>query len=274
MGGRSRLERHPLATFAALAYAISWSCWLGWSAVSGPALVQTLLFIAGGLGPFAAALVLASRRGDVRGWLASIFRGRVAPRYYLFAICVPVVGVALAAALHATVLDADLTLSVLPPVTDYPIYLGFVALFGGGLEEPGWRGYLLPEMQRRHSPLVAAVAIGVVWAGWHLPLFVLPGAVQNDIVPWLYLPNLVGLSVLLTWVTNAADGNVVPAVLLHGGSNAVANYYPVGGAVGALSMTGYGMVTLVVVLFAAGVVWRSGPSLGHSLDSRRIRADD
>jgi membrane protease YdiL (CAAX protease family) len=270
MDGRTRLEGHPLATFVALAYVISWSCWLGWGVLSGPALAQTLLFVAGGLGPFAAAVVLASRRGDVRGWLASIFRGRVDPQYYLIALVVPVGVVALAAALHATILDSALTLSILPPVTDYPIYLGFVALFGGGLEEPGWRGYLLPEMQRRHSPLVAALVIGVVWAVWHLPLFLLPGTVQNDIVPWLYLPNLVGLSVLLTWLTNAADGSVVPAILLHGGANAIANYYPIGGAIGALSANGYGLLTVVVILLAAGVVWRHGPSL----DSRRIHVGE
>ena len=37
-------------------------------------------------------------------------------------------------------------------------------------EEPGWRGFALPRLQRRHSPLVATLMLGVVVAAWHLPL--------------------------------------------------------------------------------------------------------
>jgi hypothetical protein len=37
-------------------------------------------------------------------------------------------------------------------------------------EEPGWRGFAVPRMQARTSPLVTAVILGVLVAGWQLPL--------------------------------------------------------------------------------------------------------
>jgi len=40
----------------------------------------------------------------------------------------------------------------------------------GGSEEHGWRGVMLPLMQKTMSPLVATFIIVVVWESWHLPL--------------------------------------------------------------------------------------------------------
>jgi membrane protease YdiL (CAAX protease family) len=37
-------------------------------------------------------------------------------------------------------------------------------------EEPGWRGYLLPHLQRRFSPLFASLLVWLPWALWHAPL--------------------------------------------------------------------------------------------------------
>ena len=53
-------------------------------------------------------------------------------------------------------------------------YLGtflMVATIGGGLEEPGWRGFTLPSLQQRRSPVIlggylaAALALTVATRG-------------------------------------------------------------------------------------------------------------
>ena len=263
MARRSLLDRHPLAVFSAVTYALSWTCWLVWSVLPGRPTLRTVAFVLGGFGPFFAATLLTALSGEsVRAWIGRVFRFRVAPRYYAVALGLPVVALGLAGLTHWAVLGGTLTPESLPSPLEYPIILALVLLFGGGQEEPGWRGYLLPRLQEEHSSLRAALVVGVVWAAWHAPLFVLPGAIQNDIAPWLYLPQVVAMSVVLTWLTNVSRGSVLPAMLLHAGGNAVVNFYPVGGAAGAVATTGYALLAAVVAVAAIAVTVWKGPSLG------------
>jgi membrane protease YdiL (CAAX protease family) len=263
MDRRSLLDRHPLAVFTTVAYALSWTCWLAWAGLVGRPTLRTVAFVLGGFGPFIAAALLTVLSGaSLRAWLRRVFRARVSPRYYAAALGLPVVALGLAGLTHWTVLGGTLTPESLPSPLEYPVILALVLLFGGGQEEPGWRGYLLPRLQQEYSSLRAALAVGVVWAAWHAPLFVLPGAIQNDIAPWLYLPQVVAMSVVLTWLTNVSRGSVLPAMLLHAGGNAVVNFYPVGGAAGAVATTGYALLAAVVVVVAIGLTVREGESLG------------
>jgi membrane protease YdiL (CAAX protease family) len=38
-------------------------------------------------------------------------------------------------------------------------------------EELGWRGYLLPRLLEKFHPIKFSLLIGIIWACWHLPLF-------------------------------------------------------------------------------------------------------
>lgn len=51
-------------------------------------------------------------------------------------------------------------------------------LLGGGLEEAGWRGYLLPCLYQKHPILLSSASVSIVWIFWHLPYFLIPGSVQ------------------------------------------------------------------------------------------------
>jgi len=42
-------------------------------------------------------------------------------------------------------------------------------------EEPGWRGYAPPKLQCMVGPFRATILLGLVWALWHLPLFLVKG---------------------------------------------------------------------------------------------------
>lgn len=82
-------------------------------------------------------------------------------------------------------------------------------------EELGWRGYALPRLLQRWSPLAASMIIGVLWGGLHLILH-LPGMMNAAFPAAPTLFQLIGLSVLITWLYQRAEGNLLVTSLFHG----------------------------------------------------------
>ncbi|MEO8107235.1 MAG: type II CAAX endopeptidase family protein [Actinomycetes bacterium] len=193
------VRRHPLAAYVLLAYSLSWTLWgLAYLGGGTPALVV------GAFGPAVAAwLVTRWTGGSVRAWLQPLLRWRVPLRFYLYALGLPaalfgVMNVVLT--LLGEPVDAGRLRTVLP---SYLVTFVFVALLGGGQEEPGWRGFALDRLQASHSPLVATLLLGLVWGLWHLPLYGL-GFVGPMMFVFFY-----------TWLYNRT-GSVLLCVLLHG----------------------------------------------------------
>jgi membrane protease YdiL (CAAX protease family) len=93
------------------------------------------------------------------------------------------------------------------------VLLTYVVLLfhGGGLEEPGWRGFALPLLQRRYSPLRSSLILAVLWAFWHWP--VLQGGLLGMV---MYLVLVVApLAILFTAVFGWTRGSLPIAMLLH-----------------------------------------------------------
>ena len=91
-------------------------------------------------------------------------------------------------------------------------------LLGGPLfEESGWRGFLQTRLQRVLPPWFAAISVGVAWAIWHLPLFLVRGWTSAS--PLVFLLILIGLSLLMAFGFNASGQSVVVAILMHSAFN-------------------------------------------------------
>ncbi|MFC7095891.1 CPBP family intramembrane glutamic endopeptidase [Halobaculum marinum] len=223
---RDVVDAHPVATFFVLAYAFSWIGWF--PAVIGMAEpIRTLSFVAGGFGPALAGAVVTWLDGEsVREWARQIVRWRVPARWYLAAFLLPLVVVGLAS-VAIVFFSVNVDLAVLPGRV--ALVLGsyvFVALIGGGNEEPGWRGFALPRLEAQYAPIPATLILGVVWAFWHLPQLVAdPNTVYSfawlvDEIPGIALRvvNIVGFAFLLTWIYNGTE-SVLLALLLHAGIN-------------------------------------------------------
>jgi membrane protease YdiL (CAAX protease family) len=98
--------------------------------------------------------------------------------------------------------------------------LPYMFIFGGPSgEEPGWRGFATPHMQKYYNPLVVGLIIGILWTAWHLPLYFTgdyAGGVEAAILRFAWN---VPLGVLFTWVYIKSDGNLLAALLLHTSNN-------------------------------------------------------
>lgn len=184
------INRRSLRAFFVLAYGISWTAWLPAMVGFGGAPV-VIMFFAGGLGPAcSAAIVLHHTGGTWREWARSIVRWRVPARYYLFALGLPA-AVWTAINLELALLGEHVDLSLLPGRSaSYAATFVFVLAIGGGLEEPGWRGFALPRLQATRTPVRATLLLGAAWALWHVPLYGL-GAIGPLFFafPYTYLYN-------------------------------------------------------------------------------------
>jgi uncharacterized protein len=84
-------------------------------------------------------------------------------------------------------------------------------------EEIGWRGYALGRLQARWNALTSSLIIGLVWALWHLPLFVMVGTSYHELGV-LFIGFMVGLmatSIFYTWLYNNTKQSIWSAILLH-----------------------------------------------------------
>lgn len=90
-----------------------------------------------------------------------------------------------------------------------------LALFLGPIEEFGWRGLALPLLQRRFAPFWAGLILGIVWALWHIPSFLISGMPQTTWAAGPYFAGIIAISVILTPFFNAARGSLLIAVLYH-----------------------------------------------------------
>ncbi len=100
-----------------------------------------------------------------------------------------------------------------------------VAMFldaGALFEENGWRGYALPQLVTRHSPIRASVVLGLGWAAWHYP--VKYNAITDYGIGGLaYLAaftlKIVLLTIVMTYFWQRAGQATIIAIAMHGLSN-------------------------------------------------------
>jgi membrane protease YdiL (CAAX protease family) len=107
------------------------------------------------------------------------------------------------------------------------VFLFVELTFGALSEELGWRGYALEELQSHWGALPSALLLGIIWAVWHTPAFLIPGMSQHEwggIFSWTYFAFLLSVtlgSVIITWVYNNTRRSILVAgFLMHFAQNA------------------------------------------------------
>lgn len=255
-------REHPVASFFVLALALSWLVWIpGTTLLSGTA--STVLLFVGSFGPAVAGAILTKARGrSLKAWVLDMARFRIGAKWWVVAVGLPVGFAAVSSVAYAA------WIGPLEPSTlsrRVPLWLfGLVAisLVGGGNEEPGWRGYALPHLQRNYTALTASLVIGVVWAVWHLPMFVLPSGLYAGKPFTLYAPMVVLLSVVMTWFYNSTGGSVPAAMVLHAGINSANALIPTpltGQTAGSMQGLTLKVVLACTAILALAIVLRYGP---------------
>jgi uncharacterized protein len=221
-GAVQLLRRHPLISFFVMAYAISWTYVIVFLVV-WPLPDSIVTDSPELLGPVVAGFVMTavmSGGAGVRQLLRRFVMWRVRAVWYLYAlVAIPalyLIAVALVPGALGSFKAPSLTVSLLYPV----LFVVVLVLDGPLLEEPGWRGFALPLLQRRWGPLLGALILGIMWAGWHAPQYFTKtfaaangGLSATGVI--VFLLAVVSFSVLITWAFNNTGGSLLIAILIH-----------------------------------------------------------
>lgn len=219
------VARAPIRSFLIIAFAISWGIWtplvLGAAGLSPT--VAWAIYYAGVIGPAAAAFVCAALGSPVTpvALFLRLTRWKVSFAWYAAAVLLPFAIRGVAIATVALLTDASWRVAVRPAEAIGRIVVLMILLVP--FEEIGWRGYVLPLLQRQHTPLASSIILGGIWALWHLPLAWASVGYQRSHEPWRYMAyfaaTIIPISCLITWLFNRTGESVLLVSLLHAAIN-------------------------------------------------------
>jgi membrane protease YdiL (CAAX protease family) len=105
--------------------------------------------------------------------------------------------------------------SIPSPYFSLPILLGYSTVFFMTFgEELGLTGYAIDRMQQRYSALTSGILLGLVWAGYHIPGFIISGYYSFEWIFWHVLYTIAG-RVLFVWVYNNSGKSLFSMALFH-----------------------------------------------------------
>ena len=227
------VERHPLLSFYALAFAITWGGLI--MVVGGPSEILgtpqllgkrlALVMLAWLAGPSVASILmtgLVHGRAGFRDLLTRMTRWRVGARWY--AVALLTAPLLVTAVLLALSLGSPAFLPTILTTSDKValLLMGMVGTIVGGIfEELGWTGFATPILLRqRYGVLGTGLIIGVLWGVAHFPLYYwasgnLSGALSPGfLVTAQVLAWFPAYRVLMVWAYDSTE-SVLLAMLMH-----------------------------------------------------------
>jgi uncharacterized protein len=235
------MKKNPLLAFFLLAYVISWVLWIpallsdyGVGILHiNPFITIPLLAIGILLGPgFAGWFMSGVLEGPIgrKRWWRRFIQWRFHPFWYLFALVLPflvnlvadLLGIKVEAPLLLTGVLASIPINLLVVLTYFTLIP--LQIVGSPLgEEPGWRGFALPRLQKSFGPLKGTLILGFLWGIWHLPLILFSEDFRgpSPVVPYLiiFVGAIMAFSILLTLLFNATRGSLIAVILAHAAYN-------------------------------------------------------
>jgi uncharacterized protein len=235
---RTFIESHPVLSYYAMVFAISWGAILiavglgpgGFSAtpqqfqMSVPYAVPAMILGPGLAGIFMTGFLYG--RAGLSEFRSRLLKWRVGARWY--AVALLTTPFSIMAALLALSLVSPEYLPRIFTTGDRPALLLMgvaVGLMAGIFEELGWTGFAVPTLLGlRYGVLGTGLMVGVLWGAWHLPInFWASGVTAGEISLavfaslWLLtilVGSLVAYRVLMVWVYERTESLLV-AMLMH-----------------------------------------------------------
>jgi membrane protease YdiL (CAAX protease family) len=219
--------KRMLIMFFVLAYAIIWVVLLPTLLLPQRAEQLGSLLLIAAYAPFLAGIIttlIYSGRAGLWNWLKLVFKWRIPVWWYLvggvlinFLFVALHIGLYLLLGGRILLANGDIPWYGYLVIFPVSVFLGFP--FGSGLgEEAGWRGFALPKLLERYSPVTASIILGVLWGFWHTPALLMQswdGSSQGLLLFVYVIP----LTMIMTWVYLKSRRSTIPLMLMHTGGN-------------------------------------------------------
>ncbi|QBD82531.1 CPBP family intramembrane metalloprotease [Ktedonosporobacter rubrisoli] len=265
---RAIVKRHPLQFYFLLAYGGSWLIWLPSVFAKGglgllpfslpwPLTIYSGVYLGPALAGIAMTAVCKGRPG-LHSLLRRCIHWQVGWQWYLFAL----IGIPFIKFLGSLVLPGVLptfqVTSLGSALLSYLALLIPAILLSGLPEEIGWRGFALPRLQQRYGALLGSLILGILWGSWHLPMFFTSWEPAGTSLFTLctFILGVTAASLLITWVFNRTQANLLIVMLIHGAQDAFNSglllSYPPGSGKDLGTLIAYGVAAILLLLMTRG----------------------
>ena len=270
--------------YITLAYGLAWLIWLvPMVAMAGAYEFNDAFFpflVAGSFSPTVAAIVCKftdEKWEGVKGLLQQACRVRFPKKAYAYALfMLPVLAVLAYALLGIRAANPEESTLLYVTMVAAPIngLLGLVTGVGPLGEELGWRGYLQPILSQRRNDVSAAIAMGLIWAFWHLPLFLFPEWRSGLDLPTfllLYPVSTVMLSFIMTKLWRWSNRSVFLAMWFHGLVNSLLGLMTDAEVFDFAGQSSVSVYLLILgILLVCCVLFEMASSTSHGIPQRKV----
>ena len=223
------IKNHPLPAFFILTFFLSWLS--GFPAAFLPNWPDILTFFMSMMPAVAAMIIvlLTGGKQHLLTLLSSLKKIRVPWYWYGFVLLFPattmITTIFIFSQTNKLSLDASFPLFHLN-FSHFFFLIGIlvyqlVIVWG---EELGWRGYALPELQKKMHPIYASILLGLIWGIWHLPYFFMKGSAQENIPLWFFILSTIGYSLIYTLIFNGTKESTWMVSLFHAANNTTVSF--------------------------------------------------
>lgn len=236
-----KIQKKSLLFYVIIAYCFTWLSWitailLGYEDISFAKLIhwdfetpkQGILFLVfriGVYGPLIASLLVTYyffKQNGLKDLWRRITKWKIKFKWYLYALLIPIV-------LNLIVVFVGVLIGI--PFEDFfksniPLVFIFIYFFyqiiTSGMEEPGWRGFALDNLQKKFPAEKSSWILGLIWAVWHYPLMISLYLSEGIIAIIFSLIGftmvMIGQTIIYTWFYNNTK-SVFITILHHAWGN-------------------------------------------------------
>jgi membrane protease YdiL (CAAX protease family) len=216
--------------FFSITYGITWISWFlaaFFSYQKNGELIYILFLLPGLVAPFATALwmILGSKSTELKKTFVN--------RLFNLRLIKPVSLIPISTIMPATIVISTLisllfgqSITQLQFSEGFSFSVGFVPvlivlILAASFEELGWRSYAMDSLNAKFNYFTATLIFGMLWAGWHFPLFFINGYYQNEIVRMNvvfginFMVSVVPMAFIISWICKLNRGSILAAIIFH-----------------------------------------------------------